>query len=178
MSQQIRWMLAVVAGLILAGAAWESRRAVAGPMIPEAAKLPDEVLCLSGMQEVRVHAENVPIILSHIGLTREKIEGMVRDQLKKARFSPDGGETAPVLVVNMMAIQDSDSPGVVTLVAFLEVHQDVRVTRLDKPMNLPTSTLFSLKVTTPDKIEGPTGRILADAVDQFIHAVDAATRAG
>ena len=179
MSRQLRWMLAVVCVLILAAAAWEVQRVAAAPILPEKSSLPDEVLCLRNVQEVRVVAGSVPPLLIKAGLNAARIEGMVREQLKKARFNAEGGENAPQLVMYILAVEDVDLPGVVNIVAFLEVNQDVRVIRLDnKTMNLPTSTLFSFKSAKPDRLEAPAQRVVEDAVSQFIHAVDSATRAG
>ena len=94
---EVALLLALMAGLSLA--VW------AGPVLPSAPKLPDQMLSLAAVQQVRIGIDLLPLPLKKMGITDESIRQRWREQLAEAGYKVvDPNDDAPKLNLRIMYV--------------------------------------------------------------------------
>ncbi|MAE66431.1 MAG: hypothetical protein CMJ18_19355 [Phycisphaeraceae bacterium] len=147
----------------------------AAPVIPRMA-LPDEVFSLVRLDRVGLKIDAVDQRLVARGLTFAKVAAHCRDALEEGgvKVVADDDEL-PRVVVQVQTATGPDFPDAVAIEVVIAVHQRIVVSRLDRPMRAPTSSVSILKVATREKSPVVGRRAVTTALESFLRLSRLAT---
>lgn len=167
---EVALLLALMAGLSLA--VW------AGPVLPSAPKLPDQMLSLAAVQQVRIGIDLLPLPLKKMGITDESIRQRWREQLAEAGYKVvDPNDDAPKLNLRIMYVTDPDVAGAIAYTCVLTVEQSARIGLAEEPLNVPTFLTAVMALETEEKVKRSIYRSARDVLLQFVDVQNRAAAA-
>ena len=160
------------AGVVLAMAAmsWWLR---AAPIIGARPMLPDEILTLQGLRDVRLKTAPVtPTLLEH-GITMEMLQAF-RQRLAERGFELTEKQDVPIIQFSARVQTNARHPRIVAIYFVVDVHQRVRLHRIDRDLSVPTISVSHAAITTRDQVESILEQEVRDLADRFLKFLDLA----
>ena len=147
----------------------------AGPLTTRRASLPDEQLALANMRKVGLRINDLPHEMLISGLTRQKLEKVVKKQLTDAGFQIADDDTTPRLVLTPLILADESVRDTIGFIVFLDIQQRVRVLRLNEEYVVPTATLSAHGIAKRAALSEAVRERLEETTREFISYEKTAT---
>ena len=160
--------LIVLAGLVVG-------IGLAGPVLLDEQKLPDDAMSLAGLEKLTVDIEPFPGSLTEKGLSADLIRNRWIKQLEKADFKIVEGRDHPRLWLKVRAGSEPTVPGGYAFAVELKLFQPVRIERLDRTLNVSTYTTGALGMVPTKDLRRDVDRALDKRIRRFIELVKQAT---
>ncbi len=134
-----RLAMGTVVCLGLVFAAW------ATPILPAGQRLPDELLCVRGIENVSIEILRMPMSLN-TGSARRKVKHHFRQALENHGFRVDENVTTPRLKLQYWTAVDHNDPDSVALTTIIGVYQKVTVHRIEQDLVLPGASIVQTAI--------------------------------
>jgi len=132
----------------------------AAPILPTRRNLPDEIRCLVGIDRVRLEIAPISAQMRGVGVSQEKINGIIRKGITGSDIRIVSDEDAPMLSVTLWPMHTPDLPKVFAVVVMIDIQQRVALLRRDgDKMTLPTTSIMARNIGRMRQ----RGRILEDS---------------
>ncbi len=164
------FVLGLVVGIVSAAVV------AAAPILPRKADIPDEVLCVANIDKVSIVVSPVPEDLRLAGVGQAELEQVLRNALRASKIEVvDDRSVTPRLVLHALTLNDPVVDDAVAVIFFLDVQQDVTISRLKRDLVVPTTTVLGAAQTTRNNL-GRVARVQCEnAVKQFLNIVQIAS---
>jgi hypothetical protein len=146
------WMGFVVCAGAIALTAIAAPLGGGGGAAGRAPQIPDEILSLANVKQVRVEFENLPADLQKAGMTSERFQTFAKKKLTDAGIELVTTGDVPVLMIKAVTITDPSVPEATALIFFCDVQQRIKVMRIDRELNVPTCTAIAYATARRDKL--------------------------
>ncbi|MAE65031.1 MAG: hypothetical protein CMJ18_12240 [Phycisphaeraceae bacterium] len=158
-------MIVTVASVSLVGLA-----ITAAPIIPERAKLPEELVSMSELTQLTLELRLLPEELRSAGVREEEVRRQIKTMLADAGMEVVAADERqiPGLRVAIEAGLERDLPDIVSLAVFIDIVQKVRVERLDRSLLLPTATVTHHEPKRLDQLDQAVRDFVGFTVRRFI----------
>ena len=170
--KRVAAMLLVVAGM----AVGLTLGALAGPVLFDEPKMPDDVVSLAGIDKLAIEIKPFPGSLEDVGVTTDLIRDRWIKRLKEADFEIVEGRDQPRLWLDMRARSDPALGETYAFIARIRFIQPVYIERLDRTLNVPTYVTGAYGMLPPDHLRSDITRVLDERINTFISKVKDATQ--
>ena len=170
--KRIAAMLLVVSGM----AVGLTVGALAGPVLFDEPKMPDDAMSLAGIEKLAVEVKPFPGSLVELGITADLIRDRWIKRLKEADFEIVEGRDQPRLWLEMRVGGDPDLGEAYAFIARIRFIQPVRIDRLDRTLSVPTYVTGAYGMLPPDRLRSEITRTLDERINTFISKVRDATQ--
>ena len=161
--------LIVLAGLIVG-------IGLAGPVLMDEQKLPDDAMSLAGLEKLAVDIEPFPGSLTDKGLNADLIRNRWVKLLEQADFDVVEGGRHPRLWMKVRAGSEPAVPGGYAFVVEMKLFQRVHIERLGRTLNVSTYTTGALGMVPNKDLRRDVERALDKRIRKFIELTKQATR--
>ena len=150
--------------------------AAAGPLLPEARQMPDEVLSVAELKQVTIEVSPLQSELKVLGANKALAEQTFTEELREIGLEvlEEQSTHIPHLVLTVRAKTDPKQPEAISIVTFLATEQEVDLKRLDRTFKLPTNVVVDVFLTTV----GEANREVVNRVRHTVQLLERAVRHG
>ena len=170
--KRIAAMLLVVSGM----AVGLTVGALAGPMLFDEKKMPDDEMSLAGIEKLAVDVQPFPGSLEELGIKADFIRDRWIKRLKEADFEIVEGRDQPRIWLEMRAGSDPELGEAYAFIARIRFIQPAHIERLDRTLNVPTYVTGAYGLLPPDRLNSEITRVMDERINAFISKVKDATQ--
>ena len=167
-----KWLTITAVVLAMTTTAWWLH---AAPIRNARPKLPDEIITLHGLREIRLKTVPLGPSLTELNVTKEMMRAF-EERLVEKGFEVTEKQDVPIIQVSARLQTNSRHPDIIAVYFVVDVHQRVRVYRIDQDLTVPTISISHAVITTPNQVADMLEQEVRDLADRFNKFVDLANR--
>ena len=168
----VRWILCIGAVGIA------SLLAVGAPIMPGATKLPGHVRSLAKIDRIRLVIDPIPPHLADAGITRSSIRERAAGLLENYEIAlDDKSEDLPELHLVLIEITETDVADAIAYLLGVQLHQTVRIPRLNESVRVPTYSHIGGGLEARSKVEDSVRTVVDTMIKIFGNNARQATQA-
>ena len=146
------------------------------PMVPGHKGLPDAVISLAHLKEVRLEITPVSQVLVELDVTDDLIRSKLEEILQEMGIAIVEDKDTPILEIMTIGVAE---PAIADGLAFnmrLLLHQHIYIERLEQHLTVPTFSDFNVSLDRNDNIRNTAILTLDHLLTRFKHMVGRASR--
>ena len=142
---------------------------VAAPSLPKPHIVAEEILSTAQIQAVQLDVGPLPNELTKVGITTETIRTLGEEMLDAEGYIVDRSKASPRLVVTILAATTPEIKEGISLIAMIDVYQNVSVHRIDMDLTVPTMTIVIPELVPAYKLKTRTDQLCRNAFNLLLN---------